>query len=158
MTNCQHNDKIVLMIPDFDIDGLLPPGIHWASWQEFYDRFGINDHRRLLLSGLQQALMSLKTAGCSTVYIDGSFVTSKETPEDFDACWDPSNVDPHQLDPVLLRFEPGRITQKAKYGGELFISTMRSGNPGPVMLEFFQKDKNSGRRRGIVAIDLRRLA
>ena len=146
------------MIPDYDSDGLLPPGLHWATWQEFSDRFGTNDHRKLLLSGMRQALVSLKSAGCGTVYIDGSFVTSKETPGDFDACWDPTNVDPRQLDPVLLRFEPSRKTQKAKYGGELFISTMRNGNPGPVMLEFFQNDKNSGRRKGIVAIDLRRLA
>ncbi len=145
------------MIPDFDSDGLLPPGVHWATWQELCDRFGTNDHRRLLLAGLGQALASLKIAGCSTVYVDGSFVTSKETPDDFDGCWDPTNVDPRQLDPVLLRFESGRVTQKAKYGGELFISTMRNGNPGPAMLEFFQGDKNSGRRKGIVAIDLRRL-
>ncbi|AMU86004.1 DUF6932 family protein [Dehalococcoides mccartyi] len=146
------------MIPDFDSDGLLPPGLHWATWQELSDRFGTNAHRMLLLSGMRQALEALKAAGCNTVYIDGSFVTSKDTPGDFDACWDPTNVDPHRLDPVLLIFEPGRKIQKAKYGGELFISTMRNGNPGPVMLDFFQNDKNTGRRKGIVAIDLRRFA
>ena len=146
------------MIPNFGSDGLLSPGIYWATWQEISDRFGANDQRKILLAGLKEALNSLKTAGCHTVYIDGSFVTSKEAPVDFDACWDPLNVDPRQLDPVLLRFEPGRATQKAKYGGELFISTMRNGNPGPVMLEFFQSDKDSGKRKGIVAIDLRRLA
>lgn len=146
------------MIPGFESDGLLPPGIHWATWQEISDRFGTNGQRKILLAGLKKALNSLKKAGCLTVYIDGSFVTSKEMPVDFDGCWDPSNVDPYQLDPVLLRFEPGRATQKAKYAGELFISTMRNGNPGPVMLEFFQRDKDSGKRKGIVAIDLRRLA
>jgi hypothetical protein len=146
------------MIPDFESDGLLPPGIHWSTWQEISNRFGTNAHRKSLLAGLKEALISLKTAGCHIVYIDGSFVTSKETPVDFDACWDPNNVDPYRLDPIFLRFEPGRATQKAKYGGELFISTMRNGNPGPVMLEFFQNDKNSGKQKGIVAMDLRRLA
>ena len=145
------------MIPDFESDGLLPPGIHWATWKEISDRFGTNEHRRSLMAGLKAALTSLRKAGCLTVYIDGSFVTSRETPVDFDACWDPTNVDPHRLDGVILRFEPGRATQKAKYGGELFISTMRSGNPGPVMLDFFQCDKNSAKQKGIVAIDLRRL-
>ena len=125
------------MIPDFQTDGLLPPGIHWATWQEISDRFGTNGQRKILLAGLKKALNSLKKAGCLTAYIDGSFVNSKEMPVDFDGCWDPSNVDPYQLDPVLLRFEPGRATQKAKYGGELFVSTMRNGNPGPEMLEFF---------------------
>lgn len=146
------------MIPDFEIDGLLPPGVHSATWQEFSDRFGTNGHRKNLLSGLKEALISLKAAGCRTVYIDGSFVTSKETPGDFDGCWDPTNVDPYRIDPVLLKFDRGRATQKAKYGGELFISTMQNGNPGPLMLDFFQGDKNSGKQKGIVAIDLRRLA
>jgi len=145
------------VIPDFETDGLLPPGVHWASWQEFSDRFGTNEHRKNLLSGLRDALVSLKAAGCQTIYVDGSFVTSKETPGDFDGCWDPTNVDPHRLDPVLLKFDRGRATQKAKYRGEMFISTMRNGNPGPPMLEFFQNDKNSGKHKGIVAIDLRRL-
>jgi len=145
------------VIPDFESDGLLPPGIHWATWQEISDRFGTNGQRKILLAGLKKALNSLKKAGCLTVYIDGSFVTNKEIPVDFDGCWDPSNVDPYQLDPMLLRFETGRTTQKTKYGGELFITTMRNGNPGPVMLDFFQRDKDSGKRKGIVAIDLRRL-
>lgn len=146
------------MIPDFQNDGLLPHGIHWATWQEISDRFGTNEHRRVLLKGLKEALTTLKAAGCRTVYIDGSIVTSKDLPDDFDACWEPTNVDPKKLDPVLLRFEPGRATQKTKYRGELFISTMRSGNPGPIMLEFFQRDKMSGKEKGIVAIDLRRFA
>ena len=103
------------MIADFESDGLLPPGIHWATWQEISDRFGTNEQRNILLAGLKAALDSLKTAGCHTAYIDGSFVTGKEKPGDFDACWDPTNVDPTKLDPVLLRFEPGRVTQKAKY-------------------------------------------
>lgn len=146
------------MIPDLENDGLLPPGIHWATWQEFSNRFGTNEHRKTLLSGLRDALISLKTAGCQTVYIDGSFVTGEETPGDFDGCWDPTNVDPTKLDPVLLIFDRSRATQKAKYRGELFLSIMRNGNPGPTMLEFFQGDKNSGKQKGIVAIDLRRLA
>ncbi len=145
------------MIPVFESNGLLPPGIHWATWEEISERFGTNKHRRFLLAGLKEAILSLIVAGCNTLYIDGSFVTSKEIPNDFDACWDPTNVDPHKLDPVLLLFEPGRVTQKTKYGGELFISTMRNRNPGSVMLDFFQNDKNSGNKKGIIAIDLRRV-
>ena len=146
------------MIPDFETDGLLPPGVHWTTWQEFSVRFGTNEYRKNLLSGLREALVSLKAAGCQAGYVDGSFVTSKETPGDFDGCWDPTNVDPHRLDPVLLKFDRGRATQKAKYRGEMFIASMRNGNPGPLMLEFFQSDKNSGKQKGIVAMDLRRLA
>ena len=106
------------------------------------------------MEGLRAALENLKRAGCRTAYIDGSFVTSKEVPNDFDGCWEEAGVDPFALDPVLLTFDPGRASQKAKYMGELFpASTIASGD-GFSFLEFFQTDKETGRSKGIVAIDL----
>ena len=142
------------MIPEFDEEGLLPPGIHRASWDEFTRRFGKTDQRRLLMAGLDAALENLKGAGCQTVYVDGSFVTSKEVPNDFDACWEEAGVDPTVLDPVLLTFDPGRFTQKAKYLGELFPASAVANGDGFSFLEFFQTDKESGRPKGIVAIHL----
>ena len=106
------------------------------------------------MAGLRAALDSLKAAGCKTVYLDGSFVTSKEVPNDFDACWEEAGVDPAVLDPVLLTFDPGRVTQKAKYMGELFPASAVAGGDGFSFLEFFQTDKEAGRPKGIVAIDL----
>ena len=90
-------------------------------------------------------------------YIDGSFVTNKQHPNDFDACWEEDNVDPLKLDPVLLTFDPGRATQKAKYLGELFPASVGADSEGLSFLEFFQTDKNSGEPKGIVAIDLREM-
>ena len=93
------------MIPFFDAVGNLPPGIHWATWQELVDRYGKTPHRRTLLAGLKSALDALRVAGCQIVYIDGSFVTAKHVPNDFDACWDIDGVDPTLLDPILLIFD-----------------------------------------------------
>jgi hypothetical protein len=99
-------------------------------------------------------LEDLKNAGCLTVYVNGSFVTNKEVPNDFDACWEEAGVDPTVLNPVLLTFDLGRVTQKAKYLGELFpVSAIASGH-GFSFLEFFQTDKETGGRKGIIAIDL----
>lgn len=109
------------------------------------------------MDGLRSALESLKVAGCRTAYVDGSFVTGKETPNDFDACWEEEGVDPDLLDPVLLIFDPGRATQKAKFLGELFPASFISGEEGLSFLDFFQTDRNTGERKGIVAIDLRGL-
>ena len=136
------------------MDGLLPPDIHWATWREFVSRFGINPRRRQLMAGLRAALDNLKAAGCKTVYLDGSFVTRKEVPNDFDACWEEAGVDPTALDPVLLTFDPGRVTQKAKYMGELFPASAVADGDGFSFLEFFQTDREAGRPKGIVAIDL----
>ena len=91
-------------------------------------------------------------------YIDGSFVTDKVHPNDFDACWEEEGVDPLLLDPVLLTFDSGRSTQKAKYFGELFPASIGAGSEGLSFLEFFQIDRNSGEPKGIVAIDLREMS
>ena len=110
------------------------------------------------MTGLRSALDNLKGAGCRTVYINGSFVTSKGLPNDYDACWEEAGVDPEALDPVLLTFDPGRATQKAKYLGELFPASIIADTGGLSFLEFFQTDKDTGRTKGIIAIDLGRLA
>jgi hypothetical protein len=73
-------------IPPFEDSGNLPEGIHETTWEEVVDRYGTTDRRRELLDGLQQALESLRAAGCRRLYIDGSFVTAKDEPADFDAC------------------------------------------------------------------------
>jgi len=147
----------VLLLPDFTDSGDLPPGIHSASWSEFEKRFGATSHRQRLLGGLLAALRALRDAGCGTAYIDGSFVTAKEVPGDYDGCWDISGVDPIKLDPVLLSFDPGRAIQKAKYLGELFPAQTAEGGSGKTFLDFFQINKDSGEPKGLVAVDLRGL-
>ena len=145
------------MIPPFTPQGLLPPGIHWAVWDEFVNRYGVNPWRQRLLAGLKAALENLKEAGCPTAYVNGSFVTGKGMPNDYDACWEEGGVNPEVLDVVLLTFDPGRATQKAKYMGELFPASVGADADGLSFLDFFQIDKDTGRRKGIVAIDLRAL-
>ena len=145
------------MLPDFNQASLLPPGIHRANWDELALRYGRNPWRRSLLAGLRAALDNLRDAGCGTAYIDGSFVTEKEYPNDYDACWEEAGVDPYLLDPVLLTFDPGRATQKAKYLGELFPASVVADVEGLSFLEFFQTDRDTGEPKGIVAIDLEEL-
>lgn len=134
----------------------MPTGIHPAEWSEVQARFGGSPHRAALLTGLYQGLRSLADAGCVVAYVDGSFVTSKVQPGDFDVCWDPRGVDPGRLDPVLLVFANKRAAQQAKFGGEFFPSTFQAA-AGAVFLDFFQINKHTGNPKGIVSIDLRRL-
>ena len=108
------------MIPEFTADGLLPQGVHPATLEEVLERFGGNDRREQLLTGLTEALRLLRAAGCRRVYINGSFVTSKERPNDIDVCWDIDGVDADALDPVFFDFDDGRAAQKACFGSEFF--------------------------------------
>jgi hypothetical protein len=145
------------MIPPFDGLGRLSPGIHWATWDEITERFGTSPHRQVLLTGLKRALSSLKGAHCRSVYLDGSFVTAKDFPGDFDACWSMEDVDPELLDPVLLDFDNRRAAQKMKYYGELFPAEATADEVGRTFIEFFQQDKDTGEPKGIIALDLGRL-
>jgi len=146
----------VLVLPEFTDDGRLPPGLHWAAWAEIEARFGMTAHRRQLLKGFREALDQLQEAGCKAAYLDGSFVTSKALPADFDACWDVIDVDPDKIDPVFFDFENQRASQKARFGGEFFPAQLPEGDSGKTFIEFFQTDKDTGGAKGIVGVDLGR--
>lgn len=144
------------MIPPFNDNGNLPPGIHLVEWSEFKERFGTTPKRLRMIQGLQTAMEQLKAAGCRTIYINGSFVTIKPNPNDFDACWDRDDVDIDYLRinaPTLLNFYD-RAAQKAKYRGEVFPSD-EPVDEGTISIEFFQRDREQN-PKGIIAIDLLR--
>lgn len=143
---------VVILGFDLSTDN-LPPGEHRATWGEIVARFGYTVWRTELLAGLRAALHSVKGAGCRKVYLDGSFVTAKHRPSDFDACWETEGVDFDLLDPVLLTFDRGRATQKEKYLGELFLADSQADEIGTIFREFFQTDRD-GNPKGIIVIDL----
>jgi hypothetical protein len=142
------------VIPSFDERGNLPPGVHSATWEEIVERYATTERRTELLDGLHEAVQELRAAGCARVYLDGSFVSDKQVPGDFDACWEVSGVDAGLLDPVLLDFSDRRAAQKARYGGELFPAQGAAEPAGTVFLDYFQRDRDTGEPKGIVAIDL----
>ena len=119
---------------------------------EVEQSFGYNHHRKALFQGLLEGSAALAKAGCKTVYLDGSFVTGKPRPCDYDACWDPAGVSGDLLDPVFLDFSNGRSSQKQRFVGEFFPSSMRSG--AAPFVEFFQVEKHSGKKKGILSISI----
>jgi hypothetical protein len=143
------------MIPAFDKRGYLPAGIPVkATWEELVARFATTEHRRHLLDGLENALKNLKQAGCRKVYVDGSFITNKEKPGDWDACWELDGVDITLVDAVILDADRIPDRMKAKYFGDLFLQAPRL--PGGNFVGRFQQDRN-GLKKGIILIDLRTL-
>jgi len=147
----------VVVLPELDNAGVLPPGLHEATWAEIVDRFGGSTHRRELLSGLREALEDLRKAGCTRAYLDGSFVTDKEVPNDYDMCWEIGGVDIASLGSVLLDVRPPRTAQKARYRGDILPNVIE-GSSGAPFIDFFQKDKITGGVKGVVAINLEELA
>lgn len=100
----------------------------------------------------------LALAGCRAIYIDGSFVTAKLEPNDYDACWSIRGVTFSEVDPVLQDFSGRRQRMKEKYGGELFYAEATADFEGHSFLDYFQRDKRSGKRKGIIGIRLEPIA
>jgi hypothetical protein len=133
---------------------VLPPGAHAASLEDVAIAFATNVWRRELFNGLVLASGKLRFAGCPAIYLDGSYVTGKPRPADFDACWDPGGVDPAKLDPVFLEFANGRALQKTAFKGEFFPSSMMCVDVGQAFVDFFQLDRFTGKQKGILSIPL----
>lgn len=138
------------MLPEFDADGNLPPGIHPATWGEIRERFGWNERRAGLLQGIERVASELRTAGCRAVWLDGSFVTTKDVPADFDLCYDLASTEVSMLDPSLRTLRD-RTAMKERYGGDILPT-----DPDMPFVKFFQTDRD-GRPKGIVQIDLESL-
>lgn len=141
------------MIPEFeDCSGYLPDGVHNATWEEFYSRFGFNLARVHQLDGLLKALQHVRAAGCSAAIIDGSFVTTIDFPNDYDALWDVRNVNIALVDPILLDPKKYRQAIKVKYRGDLFPLIFGSA-PFDHFVDFFRKDRD-GVSKGVVQLEI----
>jgi hypothetical protein len=146
------------MIPTCDAEtGYLPRGLHHMEWATFKTRFAWNYRRRFLSGGMYRALLNLRDAGCRASIIDGSYVSLKDEPDDYDAAFDPVGVNGALVDPILLRHSDGRAAMRAKYFGDLFPwGATACPNTGMIYQDFFQQDR-SGLPKGVVFLDLKRL-
>lgn len=134
--------------------GYLPNGLHRMSLAQISATLTWTPRRAWLHLGLVRATHALRVAGCRTIILDGSFVTAKDYPGDYDAAFDPANVDGDLLDPILLRHVDGRRAMKAKYLGDIFPwGAAACSKTGSTFLDFFQTDR-SGVPKGVVEIRL----
>ena len=145
------------MIPEFikiknALWPVLPPGIHMATLEEIKNRFATNSHRQRLYLGFSKGIYMLKQAGCKQVFLDGSYVTGKPKPNDYDVCWNTSGINEDKIDTVFWNFDNGRKAQKTKYLGEYFPAYITEGETGKTFLDFFQMERNSGKTKGIIEI------
>src|SRR5262245_33840400 len=73
------------MIPDFNDDGYLPPGIHQATLEEIAARFGQESElRQVQMESLRWLDDVARRAGVQRIIVNGSFVTDKLEPNDVD--------------------------------------------------------------------------
>jgi hypothetical protein len=89
------------MIPAFEDNGYLPPGIHRATLEEIEARFGTESElRRVEFESLTWLIDLVRRAGIQRLVIDGSFVTERFEPNDVDCILLIAPDQPH--DPAVL--------------------------------------------------------
>ena len=73
------------MLPDFNDDGYLPPGVHLATLDEVAERFGRETElRRVQTESLQWLVDLARRAGALRLIVNGSFTTDRPEPNDVD--------------------------------------------------------------------------
>jgi len=71
-------------------NGNLPAGIHILTIDQLKIDLGFTKKRRDLIVGLLEAIKDLKACNCTKLYVDGSFASNCDHPNDYDACYDVS--------------------------------------------------------------------
>lgn len=125
--------------------------MHIASIAEVENAFATTGHRKRFFARLVKVLGELAAAGCQSVYLDGSYVTGKPRPSDYDLCWDAEGVVAEQLPPVLLNIH-NRRKIKDVFRGDVLPYTPSEG--GASLLNLFQTDKDTGLAKEIIKINL----
>lgn len=142
------------MIPPLTDAGHLPVGIHDCTLEEIRRRFGrTTDTRRRLMKGLEAIVKRARRAGAKHFYLDGSFVTQKSEPGDWDGVlvmpvgWNAAGA--------WAAFFTDRERIKKDYGGDLFTVMEDDGEVlDHYVREVFATDRE-GRKKGLLRIRLK---
>ncbi len=140
------------MIPAFDSCGNLPAGIHDATMGEIETRFAINEKRKELFNALKAVISILDECNCPEVYLDGSFITKKAEPGDYDLCYEPEGIIATDR---FRQFLKDHRSNREKYLGDIFVHL-----PEPPyhinLIKYWQTDtRQDDQIKGILRIDLR---
>ena len=97
------------------------------------------------MDGLLAACRGLAAAGCTELLLDGSFVTEKPMPGDYDETWEIAGVDVDRVDPVFL--DAGMVWEREPDARRLVPA---SGPPNPERPSATSSSGPRGRREGVV--------
>jgi len=139
------------MVPEFNKYGNLPAGIYKSSLTCIKKRFGLNSKKRISLFKDFQNFLELITpfkTNIKRLILNGSFVTSKESPGDIDCIIIIENN---------FRFTPDIVEKlcdsKKLYNIHLFMFEEKNIESYRDILNFFSKDRDL-KPKGIIEVIL----
>ena len=137
------------MIPEFNNYGNLPAGIYKSSISSIEKIFGENSEKRILLFNNFRKFLKLLfpfKKKIKRLILDGSFVTSKESPGDIDCIMIIENN---------FRFTPEIVKKlcdsKKLYNIHLFMFEEKNIESYRKILNFFSKDRDL-KPKGIIEV------
>ncbi len=144
------------MIPEFNADGNLPEGIHSASEEDLLNHFATSSARRKWLGERIKEILSLakSTGKLERVFVWGSFVSAKESPNDVDMLLVMSEDFELENTPEEHKHLFDYIKAKVRFSADVFWSKASIGEDTlSLWLETYQLTKDF-KRRGIVEVRL----
>jgi len=146
-------------IPALTEQGFLPPGIYDASLSEIGEQFGSfrsSDIRPQLFIKLSRYLTELRSWGhAKEVLIDGSFVSSKDRPNDIDVIvvYKPTFDLAADVSPAEYNcMKTSRV--KALFGLDVFAAVEADGTYERMTTFFGQDTRNPGVAKGLIRVTL----
>ena len=148
-----------MAIPELNDDGLLPAGIHSCTLEELKEKFGRfqrTDCRLKLVGTLEALLQEMQsTKQVVKVFVDGSFVTGKDDPNDIDLV--AVVHEDYDVTADLRPFEYNALSKRMvgkRYKFDMFLARQNSAELTKYV-EFFQQVRNNpDQRKGILMLEL----
>jgi len=144
-----------MALPPFRADGWLPSGHHAATWEDVFVRFGgTQENRRALLTErLRQLCDDLRACGVTgTLLLDGSYISAKAEPGDFDLLLiAPANIQVQKdANPSLTDLLDAEASERRGYS--LFY--IPENSPAREMLRGLWNVSKEGVEKGVVEVQL----
>jgi predicted nucleotidyltransferase len=144
------------MIPEFNVDGNLPEGIHSVSEEEVLGHFATSSARRKWLGERVKEIFALakSTGKVERIFVWGSFVTAKESPNDVDILLVMGEDFQLEAVPEECQHLFDYIRARVRFNTDVFWSKASIGEDTlSLWLETYQLTKDF-KRRGIVEVKL----
>src|ERR1700754_3218693 len=125
----------------FNTEGYLHETVE-LSFEQFKQHFGTNAHRIELIKAAIKFFKIFSSCGCKAVYVDGSFVSKKNYPEDIDLLFDFNEVDDEKLKEKFPEFfdkDRHNLLGRIRRDSKCHIFTLEKGDQE--MFDFLQWDR-----------------
>lgn len=119
---------------------------------EFKKEFGYNAGRRSKIITLIKIIKIIRSFNCQSVYIGGSFITTKEHPNDMDVCFDFRGIDTKSFMAQHYELSSNKSLKKIHEVEGLHIFYFISENTE--ILDWFRGDRY-GNKRGLLKLTVK---